>query len=98
MAARDSAAGQAYMETEIPAAGTAWKEAPFAVVDLELTGLDPGRDEIVSFGAVTVMDGRVQLHDALYRVVRPTRMPDPDTIRIHGLRESDLEAPRGWMT
>ena len=83
------------MEAEIPAAGTAWKEVPFAVVDLELTGLDPGKDEIVSFGAVTVMEGRVQLHDALYRIVRPTRMPDPDTIRIHGLRESDLAgAPR----
>ena len=95
MTSSDSAVGQSYMKAEIPAAGTAWKEAPFAVVDLELTGLDPDRDEIVSFGAVTVMEGRVQLHDALYRVVRPTRMPDPDTIRIHGLRESDLVgAPR----
>ena len=90
MTTRDSRPGQSYMETEIPAAGTAWKEAPFAVVDLELTGLDPDQDEIVSFGAVSVVEGRVQVHDALYRVVRPTRMPDPDTIRIHGLRESDL--------
>jgi DNA polymerase III subunit epsilon len=79
------------METKMPASNTPWRETAFSVVDLELTGLDPSRDEIVSFGAVTVSRGRVELQDAVYRVVRPARMPDPDTIRIHGLRESDLE-------
>jgi DNA polymerase-3 subunit epsilon len=60
------------------------------VVDLELTGLDPAVHEIVSFAAVTVAKGRIRLDNACYRVVRPRRMPDPDSIRIHGLRASDL--------
>jgi DNA polymerase-3 subunit epsilon len=33
----------------------------------------------------------VRLDDARYELVRPNRMPDWDTIRIHGLREMDLE-------
>jgi DNA polymerase-3 subunit epsilon len=64
------------------------------VLDLELTGLDPAADEIVSFATVTVAGGRIRLDDALHRVVRPHRMPGAETIRIHGLRRSDLaQAP-----
>jgi DNA polymerase-3 subunit epsilon len=62
----------------------------FTVVDLETTGLDPAHDEIVSFATLTVSDGKVRLDDARYELVRPRRMPDADTIRIHGLRETDL--------
>jgi DNA polymerase-3 subunit epsilon len=76
----------------IPPASTPWREADYSVVDLELTGLDPSVHEIVSFAAVTISGGRIQPRDSLYRIVRPCRMPDADTIRIHGLRESDLAA------
>ena len=34
-----------------------WRDAEFAVVDLELTGLDLKRDEIVSYGGVVVRRG-----------------------------------------
>jgi DNA polymerase-3 subunit epsilon len=64
---------------------------PYAVIDLETTGLDPARDEIISFATVGVGGGKVRVGDARYRLVRPRRMPDADTIRIHGLREVDLE-------
>jgi DNA polymerase III subunit epsilon len=69
-----------------------WREATYAVVDLETTGLDPYTDEIISFAVVTVADGKVVLADLQYRLVRPIHMPGPETIRIHGLRESDLAA------
>jgi DNA polymerase-3 subunit epsilon len=89
--ADQSVAERAYAESPLPEAHTPWREATFAVVDLELTGLDPATDEIISFATVTVQRGRVQLDDARYELVRPRRMPDWDTIRIHGLREVDLE-------
>jgi DNA polymerase III subunit epsilon len=60
------------------------------VIDLELTGLDPAEHEIVSFATVPVEHGRISLAQARHGIVRPSRMPGPDTIRIHGLRESDL--------
>jgi DNA polymerase-3 subunit epsilon len=71
-----------------------WREATFSVIDFETTGLDHTADEIVSFASVTVSEGRVPLADARYELVRPNRMPDAETVRIHGLREAELsEAP-----
>lgn len=80
------------MSAPLPPASTPWREAAYSVVDLELTGLDPSEHEIVSFAAVSVAGGRIQLRDSLHRIVRPRRVPDPQTIRIHGLREQDLAA------
>jgi DNA polymerase-3 subunit epsilon len=86
-----SPAARAYLAAELPEPRSSWRETDFTVIDFETTGLDPDRDEIISFATVTVRDGRVVLDDARYELVRPKRMPDWDTIRIHGLRESDLE-------
>ncbi len=61
------------------------------MIDLETTGLNPARDEIISFGTVTVESGRIRLDDARYELIRPDRMPGPESIRIHGLRPVDLE-------
>jgi DNA polymerase-3 subunit epsilon len=90
----DSIAARRYRDTPVPAAFTPWREVTYSVVDLELTGLDPALDEIISFAAVTVSNGKVSLEDARYELVRPKRMPGADTIRIHGLREVDLEEAR----
>jgi DNA polymerase III subunit epsilon len=91
VAPTESGALLSYLDAEFPPPATPWREAAFSVVDLELTGLDPASDEIISFAAVTVSGGRVRLDDALYELVRPRHMPDWDTVRIHGLREADLE-------
>ena len=81
-----------YARAELPAAVTPWRLARFAVVDLETTGLDPASDEIISFAAIPVDEGRVRPGALAAGLVRPQRMPRPDTIRIHGLRPADLEA------
>lgn len=84
----------AYSRTPQPAASTPWRDAEFSVIDLETTGLDPERDEIISYAAVQIADGRVRLNDVRYQRIRPRRMPDGETIRIHGLRRADLvDAP-----
>jgi DNA polymerase-3 subunit epsilon len=85
------AAERAYRDAPTPMPSTPWREATYAVVDLELTGLDPAVDEIVSFAALTIASGRIRLDGALHRIVHPRRMPPPETIRIHGLRPADLE-------
>ena len=94
MSALSSDALRSYRVLDFPPDATAWQHASFSVVDLETTGLDPAYDEIISFAAVTVADGRIRLDDARYELVRPNQMPDWDTIRIHGLREADLEGAR----
>ena len=89
---RRSAAASAYRRANPPPPFTPWREARFAVVDLEMTGLDPSRDEIISFAAVPVEGGKVGAGGTTTAIVRPERMPSAETIRIHGLRPADLAA------
>jgi DNA polymerase-3 subunit epsilon len=60
------------------------------VVDLETTGLDRSRDEIISFAAIPVTEGRIRPGELVSALVRPARPPSREGIRIHGLRQSDL--------
>ncbi|GAA4711491.1 hypothetical protein [Phytohabitans rumicis] len=49
------------MRAPLPTANprTPWREAEFCVLDLETTGLDLRRDEIVAYGAAIVRPGPV---------------------------------------
>jgi DNA polymerase-3 subunit epsilon len=69
-----------------------WRDAEFAVVDLETTGLDLRRDEIVSYGGVVVRSGRLVVSTAVYGLVRPTRAVSPESVEVHALRPEDLAA------
>ena len=73
---------------------TPWRLAHFCVVDLELSGLDPKRDEIISFAAVPVDAGRVVTGNAVYGVCRNTRPLPEESVLVHGIRTVDLaDAP-----
>jgi len=80
----------AYARSKAPRAETPWRQAHYAVVDLETTGLDPKHDEIVSFAAIPIDSGRVIVGRTSTAIVRPSQMPPAETIRIHGLRPVDL--------
>jgi DNA polymerase III subunit epsilon len=69
-----------------------WRDARLAAVDVETTGLDPARDEIVSFAAVPVEGGRVLARAAVRGLVRPSSPPSGSSVEIHGLRAADLAA------
>ncbi len=80
----------AYRRARLPRRRTPWRAASYCAVDLELTGLDPKRDEIVSFGAIPIEGGRVQLGAAVHGRVRPLRSMSEAAIRVHGIRVADL--------
>jgi DNA polymerase III subunit epsilon len=89
-----SAAAVAYRRAKRARRRTPWRDAHFAAVDLETTGLDPNRDEIISFALIPIDDGRVVVGAVRTGLIRPVRMPEAETIRIHGLRPVDLaDAP-----
>jgi len=69
-----------------------WTDADLVALDFETTGLDPARDEIVSFGTVPVRGGRIQMSSCDYRLTRPDVPPSPVSVTIHGLRTQDLAA------
>jgi DNA polymerase III subunit epsilon len=71
---------------------SSWRAARFIVVDLETTGLDARRNEVISFAAVPVERGRIIAGAAVAGLVRPAAPPPPRSIEIHGLRAQDLTA------
>jgi DNA polymerase-3 subunit epsilon len=93
--ARRSAGAVAYAHAPLPRGRTPWRQGGWCALDFELTGLDPRRDEIISFGAIPIDQGRIQLGHAVSGLIRPVRELDEASIRVHGIRAADLaQAPR----
>ena len=87
--ARDEVAAS-YSSATSPGARTPWRQAAWCVLDFELTGLDPHEDEIISFGAIPIDDGRLQLQGSVSGLVRPAREVSEASVRVHGIRMADL--------
>lgn len=77
----------ALLENRLPAASTRFRELELLCLDVETTGLDARRDEILSLGWVIVREGRVDLSTASSLLVRPTTVVG-DSATIHGLTDS----------
>jgi DNA polymerase-3 subunit epsilon len=68
-----------------------WRDAAFAALDFEATGLDFNQDRIISFGVVPIDGGRVQTDGAVYDLVDPGPvMVSPASVAVHGLQPEDL--------
>ncbi len=65
-------------------------EVRYVVVDTELTGLDPRRDDIVSIGAVTMQGGRIALGGTFHELVNPRAALDGRSVVIHGITPSQV--------
>ena len=68
-----------------------WRAYEYCAVDVEATGLDLRRDEVISIGAVTIADGRFKGVGNFYEEIAPSRSPSHSSVQIHGLRGIDLE-------
>jgi DNA polymerase-3 subunit epsilon len=64
-------------------------EAGFAVLDLEMTGLDPGRDSIVSLGAVRMTGSRIECGESFYSLVKPRTGLRPESVCIHEITPAE---------
>jgi DNA polymerase-3 subunit epsilon len=84
-----------YRSVPRPAPRTPWRQAGWCVIDLELTGLDPDRDEVISYAAVPIDAGRITLGAAVRGLVRPQRDPSPASVRVHRMRAADLASAPG---
>ena len=62
----------------------------WVALDCETTGLNVRTDEIISIGAVRIVDQRIMTSERLELLVRPERGVSGDSVRIHRLRERDL--------
>jgi DNA polymerase-3 subunit epsilon len=68
----------------------------YTVFDTETTGLNPaGGDEIISIGAVRIVNGRILQGETFESLVDPQRSLSPSSIAVHGITP---EAVRGQPT
>jgi DNA polymerase III subunit epsilon len=72
-----------------------WRDARFIAIDVETTGLDPRRDEVISFAGIPIESARIVAAETVHGLVRPHAASLGASTKIHGLREHDLAgAPR----
>ncbi|MCG8462154.1 MAG: 3'-5' exonuclease [Holophagales bacterium] len=71
-----------------------WTEVEHWALDLETTGLDPRRDEILSAGLVPIRGGIIHWGDRRYRLIRPEGDGASEAIAVHGLLPSELAGAR----
>lgn len=82
-----------YYALPFPAPGTSLGETRFVAVDLETSGLDPGRDEILSIGAVDMRFDHIDLSTASRQFAAPTGELSEASVVIHQI--TDDRAARG---
>src|SRR5262245_4245516 len=71
-----------------------WRATRFIAIDVETTGLDPERDEVISFAGIAIESGRIVARKAVHGLVRPRTATTGASSMIHGLSDGDLaEAP-----
>jgi DNA polymerase III subunit epsilon len=88
-------AARAYARARVPL-NQPWRSARYCAVDLETTGLDLKRDEIISFGSVGIDGGRVIARNSIYRLVAGAAHIPPEAIAVHALRPADLADAPPW--
>ncbi len=63
----------------------------YVCFDCETTGLDPKKDDIVSIGAVIIKGNTIVSSKKFVKFVKPKTKLQAEAIKIHHIRECDLE-------
>ncbi|MCV6605473.1 MAG: exonuclease domain-containing protein [Porticoccaceae bacterium] len=79
-----------YLATQPPAPDGDFRNAEYLVADLEMTGLDPNNDHILSIGFVPIINGKIILAEARHILVN-SYLGVGQSATIHGIHDSELK-------
>jgi len=63
----------------------------FVSFDCETTGLNTKKDEILSIGAVKIINNKLELSESFERFLSPVNHISQESIKIHHIRPCDIE-------
>lgn len=70
--------------------GRPLSEYTFVVCDTELTGLNKRRDEIISIGAVKIVNLQIELDKTFHQYIRPANIEHTESTLIHRITPEQL--------
>lgn len=91
-AAAEDSRLQAFYAAAIPTAATPISAVALAALDVETTGLDPQRDEIVSIGVVPMTLARIEASASRYWLLNPQTELKAESVTIHAITHAQVEA------
>ena len=66
------------------------EDAVFCSVDVETTGLNVKKDEIIAFACMPIRRGKIIVHEAYYTLIKSENYRI-ESMKYHGISERDLE-------
>lgn len=63
----------------------------WVALDCETTGLNTRTDAIISVGAVRIVGDKIMTSERLELLIRPDQQVSADSVRVHRLRQQDLQ-------
>ena len=71
--------------------GAPLSEYSFVICDTELTGLNKRKDEIISIGAVRIVNLQIELDQAFHRYIRPANINPNEATLVHRITPEELK-------
>ena len=87
-----------FLSAQLPAKTMLAHKAEYLAVDLEMSGLDANKDQILSIGFVPIIDRQVVISQASYHLIKAEKVDLSETAPIHQLRDIDLVAGQSLET
>jgi DNA polymerase III subunit epsilon len=63
---------------------------PCTVFDTKTTGLSPTEDELISIGAIRIVNGRLLRSETFDQLIEPGRPVRPESVAVHGISGAQL--------
>ncbi|HVP76378.1 MAG TPA: 3'-5' exonuclease [Thermodesulfobacteriota bacterium] len=66
------------------------ENSKFCAIDIETTGLDTKKDEIIAFACVPIVNLKILVHDSFYAMLNPKKYKI-DAMKYHGISKDNLK-------